>query len=399
MATNSTYGQGQRLAPRNFRTAFLLLMMLPLAGCSWIDSLRQEDSDKPMELQRIDAEVRLDRLWRVKVGNGQGKKYNLLRPAMSGANLYVASNDGDVLAVDAESGRVLWRNRTDQVITGAVGAANGLVLIGTENSQVLAFAQEDGRELWRTEVSSEVLAPPATNGRIVVVQTVDGKLAGLDAQTGAERWIYENDVPALSLRGTSAPLIIENFVIAAMANGTVVSIATDNGTLRWEQRVAIPTGRSEIERLVDIDGDVLLNEGGQILVTSYQGYLAVIDAVTGQTRWRTEESSWVGNGTGFGNAYVVNDEGFVRAYRAGQEEPVWTNDTLLRRQLSTPLGFSNYLAVGDFDGYVHLLSQIDGHVLGRTEVDGKGVRAPMIGQGNRLYVYGNSGSLVALRIR
>src|SRR5690606_7227632 len=169
-------------------------------------------------------------------------------------------------------------------------------------------------------------------GRIVVVQTVDGKLAGLDAQSGTERWIYENDVPALSLRGTSAPLIIENFVIAAMANGTVVSIAADNGTLRWEQRVSIPTGRSEIERLVDIDGAVLLNEAGQIVVTSYQGYMAVIDAVTGQTRWRTEASSWVGNGSGFGNAYVVDDEGSVKAYRIGQEEPVWTSDSLLRRR-------------------------------------------------------------------
>lgn len=377
----------------------LLFLLLPLAGCSWIDSLRQEDSDKPLDLERIDAQVRLDRLWRVKVGNGQGDKYNLLRPVLSGSQLFVASNDGDVMAVDAESGRVIWRQRTDEVITGAVGAANNLVLVGTENSQVLAFAQDDGRELWRTEVSSEVLAPPATNGRIVVVQTVDGKLAGLDAATGEERWIYENDVPALSLRGTSAPLIIENFVIAAMANGTVVSIAADNGTLRWEQRVAIPTGRSEIERLVDIDGPVLLNEGGQILVTSYQGYLAAIDAVTGQTRWRTEASSWVGNASGFGNAYVADDGGYVRAYRIGQEAPVWTNETLLRRQLSTPVGFSNYLAVGDYEGYVHLLSQIDGNVLGRTDVDGDGVRAPMIGQGNTLYVYGNSGSLVALRIR
>ena len=380
-------------------TLLSLLMLLPLAGCGWLDIFSKEDGNEPMRLERINAQVEIDRLWRVSVGNGQGKKYNVLRPALSGNRVFAAGNNGEVVAVQADNGRVVWRKRTKQVITGGVGASNGLVVVGTENSRVLAFAEDDGRELWSAEVSSEVLAPPATNGRIVVVQTVDGRLTGLDAATGQQRWIYENDVPALSLRGTSAPLILENFVIAAMANGSVVSIATDNGTLRWEQRVAIPTGRSDIERLVDIDGPVWLNEAGQILVTAYQGYLAVIDAVTGQTRWRTEASSWVGNASGFGNAYLADESGNVRAFRIGQDQPVWTNESLLRRRLSTPVGFSNYLAVGDFEGYVHFLSQIDGRIVGRTKVDGDGLRAPMIAQGNTLYAYGNGGSLVALRVR
>jgi outer membrane protein assembly factor BamB len=386
---------------KGLHVVFRMLVLVPvllLAGCSWLDSLSKEDNEKPLELDRIEQEVRLRKEWSVNVGDGQGEKFNRLKPAISGDRIYAASNNGVVVAVDIESGRTQWKLKTGRVITGGVGASNGLVLVGTESARVIAFSEEDGTELWNIKVSSEVLAAPATNGRVVVVQTVDGNLIGLDAKSGEQLWIYETNVPALSLRGTSSPLIIDNFAISALANGTVISIAIDNGTLRWEERVAIPTGRSEIDRLVDIDGDVVINDAGLVLAPSYQGYLAGIDVVTGQTRWRVEESSYVGAGFGFGNIYSVDDEDRVKAYRTGQETTAWINDKLLRRQVSTPLSFSNYVAVGDEEGYVHLLSQVDGRFVGRTKVDGDGVRARMLNQGNTLYVYGNSGKLVALRV-
>jgi outer membrane protein assembly factor BamB len=387
------------LATHSFRHGLLVAGVLLLSGCSWLDSLGNKDEPQPAELTRIEDEVRMRQLWSVNVGDGQGEKFNRLKPHYANGTVYAASNDGVVIAVDAETGRMRWRQRTDYVITGGVGFGNDIVLVGTENSQVVAFSAEDGSELWATEVSSEVLAAPATNGRYVVVQSVDGNLTGLDAATGAQRWTYENTVPALSLRGTSAPLIVEGFVIAAMANGTVSSIAIDNGTLRWEERVSIPTGRSEIDRLIDIDGDLVLNDAGLVLAPSYQGYFAAIDAVTGQTRWRNQESSYVGASFGFGNLYLVDDQDLVKAYRAPQETTVWETDALIRRQLSAPLGFSNYVAVADFEGYVHLLSQVDGRLVGRARVDRKGVRARMVNQGNTIFVLGNSGKLAALSVQ
>lgn len=386
-------------AQRCFQHGLLLALVLLLSGCSWLDKLDKKDEPQPAELTRIEDEVRLREIWSVNVGDGQGDKFNRLKPHYANGKVFAASNDGVVIAVDAESGRTLWRQRTDYLITGGVGFGNGIVLVGTENSQVVAFAEADGSELWVSKVSSEVLAAPATNGRYVVAQSVDGNLTGLDATTGEQRWTYENTVPALSLRGTSAPLIVEGFVISAMANGTVSSIAIDNGTLRWEERVAIPTGRSEIDRLIDIDGDVVLNDAGLVLAPSYQGYFAAIDAVTGQTRWRSEESSYVGASFGFGNLYLVDDNDVVKAYRAGQEATTWETDALIRRQLSAPLGFSNFVAVADFQGYVHLLSQVDGRLVGRARVDRKGVRARMVNQGNTLFVLGNSGKLAALRVQ
>jgi outer membrane protein assembly factor BamB len=364
---------------------------------NWISS--NDDEDKPAELVDFSEEVRLRRIWSVKVGNGQGDKYNRLKAAIDNNTIYAASNNGNVLAINRENGSRLWRTELDFQITGGVGFGGNMVLLGTENSSVIALDAASGDILWETQVTSEVLSTPASNGSIVVVQAIDGKLSGHDARTGEQLWIYENTVPALTLRGESSPLIIENFVIAAFGNGTIVSLALNNGTLRWEERVAVPTGSSEIDRMVDIDGDIVLSDNGLLLVPSYQGYLAAIDAVTGQTRWRIEESSVNGASSGFGNIYVCDERDHVKAYRTSQETTVWVNEQLDLRRLTAPTSFNNYVAVGDFEGYVHLMSQVDGRFLGRTRVDSDGIRAPMQSRDNTLYVYGNSGNLAAYSVQ
>lgn len=388
--------------PNFLRYSFLLLAIPLLTACGWNPLAflsGDDDEEKPAELVDFDAEIRLRRLWSVNVGDGQGEKYNRLQPAVAGDVIFAASNNGQVVALNRENGNRLWRTRLDYAITGGVGVGAGMVLLGTENSSVIALDAENGNILWETGVTSEVLAAPATNGQVVVVLAIDGKLTGHDARTGEQRWIYENTVPALTLRGTSAPLILENFVIAAFANGTVASIALDNGTLRWEERVAIPTGTSEIDRMVDIDGNLFISDNGLLLVPSYQGYLAAIDVITGQTRWRVQESSANGASSGFGNIYVSDERGHVKAYRTNEDNPVWTNEQLDLRNLTAPESFNNFVAVGDFEGYVHLLSQVDGRFIARSRVDGDGIRAPMESSGNILYVYGNGGNLTALSVQ
>jgi len=384
------------------RLLFLTLLVPMLTNCSMMNPMEWfsgSDEIEPAKLVDFDEEVSLRREWSVNVGNGQGKKFNRLQPAIEGDVIYVASNNGDVFALNRESGSRIWRARLDHEITGGVGVGGGKVLLGTEDSILIALDAATGDVLWETEVSSEVLASPASNGEIVVVHAIDGKLTGHDAETGEQIWIYENTVPALTLRGSSAPFILENFLLAAFSNGSVVSLAIDNGTLRWEERVAIPTGTSEIDRMVDIDGDLIVSDNGLLLVPSFQGYLAAIDVVTGQTRWRIEESSANGASSGFGNIYITDERGHVKAYRTGQDDLVWSNEELDLRSLSAPLSFSNYVAVGDYQGYVHLLSQVDGRIVGRTRVDRNGIRSAMQAQGNMLYVYGNGGNLSALSVQ
>lgn len=387
---------------KTLRLITLSLLLPILSGCGWnpLEFLAPDkDEAKPADLVNFDEEVRLRRQWSVNIGNGQGKKFNRIKPAIDGDVIYAASSNGNIYAINRESGNTLWRTRLEDEITGGVGVGGDLVLVGTLNSSLIALDADSGEIVWETAVSSEVLSAPAANNRVVVAQAVDGKLSGHDAETGEQIWIYENTVPALSLRGSSSPLIIENFVLAAFGNGSVVSLATDNGTLRWEERVAIPTGTSEIDRMVDIDGDLFVTDQGLLLVPSFQGYLAAIDVVTGQTRWRVQESSANGASSGFGNIYISDERGHVKAYRSGEDDAVWINEQLDLRNVSGPESFSNYVAVGDYQGYVHLLSQVDGRFVGRTRVDGDGIRASMQSRGNTLYVYGNGGNLTALTVQ
>ena len=377
---------------------FLLSAVLGLLpGCG---IFRDEPAVRPAELENFDSSIDLRRVWRVNVGNGQGDKYNRLTPAIAGDSIYAASNNGTIMALTRDDGRRQWRTRLrNTVITGGVGLGGNKLFVGTEDSRVIALDQAAGDLLWETTVASEVLSTPASNGRVVVVQSVDGTLTGLDADTGTQLWLYESTVPALSLRGSSSPFIVQNFVIAAFGNGSVVSVALDNGTLRWEQRIAIPTGRSEIDRLVDIDGELHVDAAGSLIVPSYQGFLAALDPITGQMRWRVEESSAQGAASGFGNIYVVDARSRLKAYRVGQQAPLWSNEQLFLRQLSTPVTIGNYVVVGDFEGHIHYISQVNGAFAGRIRIDRKGIRAPMLARNDVLYVYGNSGDLAALQIR
>lgn len=378
--------------------AIKLALLLTLAGVISACSLFSDDeTEQPRELTDINEQFELERLWSVNVGDGQGEGYNRLAPAIDGENIYAASADGTVMAINKETGRVLWRERTDLPITGGVGAASGLVLVGTLDARVVAFNQSSGEQMWTTAATSEVLAAPQTDGLRVVVQTIDGRLIGYDARDGERLWIYENTVPALSLRGTSKPLITGNRVIAGFANGLIAAVDITNGNLLWEERVAIPQGRYDIERIIDIDGNPTLF-GGVVYVSSFQGNLMGLDVQTGRIVWGMAGSSYNALALGLGNIYWVDANSHVFAVQNNSERTVWENEDLRLRKVNSPVTFNNYLAVGDFEGYLHVLSQIDGQIVARTRIDRSGIRGEIISEGRNLYVFTNSGRLSALRL-
>lgn len=381
-----------------FKFSLLIFITVLLPACGFLGVGDDEDLEFPAELVNFDEEVNFRRLWRTTIGNGQGKKYNRLQPVIDDGVIYVASSDGIVQALNQEDGRRIWQSRLAYFISGGVGLGGDLLFLGTEDASLIALDKNTGETVWVIDASSEVLSVPASDGTYLIAQSVDGRLTGYDAATGNQLWIYESTVPALSLRGTSSPIILTDFVLAGFENGDLVSVAIDNGTLNWNSRIAVPTGRSEIERIIDVDGELFI-DGGTVLAPSYQGFLSMVDIATGQTLWRVEESSITGASTGFGNIYISDDRGHVKAYRsgAGQEESVWINDLLDLREISKPVSFNNYIAVGDFEGYLHLLSQVDGRFVGRIRVDRDGLRS-IQSQGGVLYAYGNGGSLVAYQV-
>ena len=370
------------------------LAALVLVGCG--SSGKKELP--PAELEKFTAEVELDRAWKRNIGVGQGELYNNLQPTLDGLTLYAADANGRVVSLDRDTGKVNWQVKLKEPLSGAVGAGGGRVILGTLDGAVITLDENDGSELWRVQVSSEVLAPPQTNGDIVVVQSQDDKLVALDIGTGEQRWIYESDLPVLTVRGHSAPVVSLYRVYAGLSSGRVVALDAANGLPVWDQRVAQPQGRSELERMVDIDGQLLLDDD-TLYAATYQGNLVALDADSGNIRWQRPTSSHGGPGAGFGSIYLSNADGTVEAYDEGRATSLWTNDQLLRRQLTAPVTFSSYVAVADYEGYLHLLAQTDGRLVGRVRVDSKGVRVPPIARGGTLYVYGNSGDLAAYQLR
>lgn len=377
-----------------WKNAALLALAVMVVGCS----SNSKKELPPAELPEFTAEVELKSEWNRSIGEGQGESYNLLTPAVDGDHIYAADAEGVVVAMDRFSGDVLWKQDLERPVSGAIGVGSGLVVVGTLKGEVIALDQSTGEQKWLSQVTSEVLSAPAVNSDIVVVQTQDDRLLGFDAATGNQRWIYENPPAVLTLRGTSAPVLTSRLAIAGFSTGKVVAIDLERGVPVWEQRVAVPQGRSELDRVVDIDGNLML-AGDTLYVVSYQGRVAGLDVNSGRVLWQREASSYVGLAQGLGSVYVSLASGTVEGIDERSASALWSNDTLARRQLSAPAVFSSYVAFGDFEGYLHLVSQVDGHFVAREQIDSDGVRVRPLVVGDWMYVFGNSGDLVALTIR
>lgn len=373
----------------------LAVLFVVLSGCAVFGD--DDEELGPAPLVDIEPEYRLRKVWSDNVGNGQGDLYNRLQPAIAGERIFVAAASGDVEAFDRVEGRSLWSVDLDVPLNGGVGAGGGLVLVASANGRVWALEADTGEPRWDTSVNSEVLAPPQTDGRVVVVQAFDGRLVGLAAEDGRRLWSYAAGAPVLMLRATSTPLLHEGAAIAAFANGRVIALDLASGKPYWEARVATPSGTSEIERLIDITGDMLIDDG-VLYVVAYQGDLTALDLRSGRRLWARPASSYSSISHGFGNLYVATAGGSVVAIADNNQGQRWEQSALARRELSGTAALGNTVAVGDRSGYLHLLAQADGRQVGRTRVDRDGIRVAPIADGDLLYVFGNSGDIVAYRI-
>ena len=382
------------------RTLVALAVLVGLSGCEtigeWFDD-EDYDPTAPVELADINETVVLDKRWSRSVGNGQGEGLYRLNPLLADGVIYAVSEEGELAAFDADSGKLRWESELEIPISGGVGKYRDSLLLGGADGLVMRLSAEDGSEIWRQPVTGEVLAAPQSNGEVVVAQAYDGKLMAFDYETGEKLWTFSNDVPVLTLRGTSTPIIYNDFVIAGFADGKVIAVSLDSGSVVWEARVAIAQGRSEIERIVDIDGTMAV-QGAELYVASYQGRIVALEMRAGRKLWQRNVSSVSGVSVGFGNVYVADEDGTVSAFLRNGQSIRWQNIELGYRELSRPTPIGSYVAVVDFEGYLHLLSQVDGVIVGRDRPDSDGARADMIAKGNILYVYGNSGELIAYDI-
>ena len=379
--------------------AWLVPLLLLMSGCStvseWISPSHQ---DPPAELQDIDDPISVNTLWTIDVGAGSDDKRLNLVPAYVDGRLYAADAQGQVLALNAGNGRIIWSVEVDAPFSGGPGVGEGLVVLGTTDAEVIALSESDGSVKWRVNVSSEVLSTPAVARGKVIVRTIDGKVVGLDAATGKQVWGYERKIPILTLRGTGSPVLVDGQVLCGMAGGKLVSLNVDDGSLRWDVTISVPSGRTELERLADIDGDPLAIEG-IIYVATYQGEIAALEESAGTLLWRRKFSSYSGMAADRYNVYASDAEGILWALDADNGSARWSQDALRNRQLSDVALVSGVLAVGDYEGYVHFLSPDDGSLIGRTRVGSDPITRGMLVADGTLYVMGDGGVLAALQLK
>jgi len=370
-----------------------LALLGTLAACS---SKKDKEIDPPAKLADFPQTLRVQRAWDAGVG-GKGEELRLgLGLTVDEGHVYAAGRNGDVEAFDLETGRQLWRTRTKALLAGGTGAGDGLVVVGSSEGVVIALNEADGAERWRVKVNGEVLAAPAVSAKGVVVRTVDGKLRGLAPDTGKELWQYEQAVPRLSLRGTARPVVNGDTVICGFDNGKVVALNVVDGSLLWESTVAPSRGKTELERLVDIDSAVKVVHDN-VYSVGFQGRVAMLALDSGQIWWAQDASSYRGLSVDDDNVYIATAEGDVVALKRASGAELWRQKGLAHRGLSAPVVTDNAIAVADYKGYVHWLDKATGAFAGRAEAGSSRVSTPPVAVGDRVLVINDEGRITAFK--
>lgn len=374
----------------NIIVVFVAVILLSACG-STNEELEQEG--KPLPLEKFEKKVKLKQLWNKNIGAGQGKHYNKLIPGVSSEGVCAADVKGRVVCFDHQ-GEKQWQKKLGEELLAGAGIAGERVLVATANGWVVALSREDGKELWWVDLRSEVLSAPQGTNQYVVVQTSDGRLFGLSASNGEKVWEYNSDEPLLTLRGTAMPVVVDDVVYTGFASGKVAALSIETGDLLWDIAIALAKGTAEIERIVDVDASPTVASDA-VYAASFNGYLFAISRRNGSPRWRFETSSYREVVVSFGKVYLVDERSRVYAIDEKDGEQRWEQSVFLNRELSAPVVFAGFLLVADYKGYIHILSQVDGSVVGRKRIDSSGVRVPMQVFAGQLYVYANDGELAA----
>ena len=370
-----------------------LAALLMAAGCS-----KDKDVEPPAVLVNFPATLPVKKLWGEGVGGG--KKQLVLRlglgPAVDNGVVFAASHKGEVLAASLDTGRHIWIKNLKIPLSAGPSAGAGMVVVGSSKGAVVAMDGATGRELWRARLNSELLSAPAIGDEVVVIRSVDGRLHGLDAHTGKELWSVEQQVPRLSLRGTATPIIAKEIAISGFDNGKVMAVSLHSGDTVWDTALASPHGRTELDRLVDIDSAVR-TVGDNVFATGFQGRTAMLALDSGQVWWAHDMSSYRGLAVDADNLYVTQSDGIVVALRQRDGSELWRTQKLKLRRLSTPVLTSTAVAVADFQGYIHWLVKVSGELVARERIAKERVTNSPVAVGDTVVVLTDGGKLAAFR--
>ena len=382
-----------------FHRCILLVSIFFLSSCSTLSSLKfwgdDEEEEGPSELYSVVDNRTLDREW--SVSNGNDSLYGRLIPVVYDGKVFFINSLGYISSVDLVTGKLVWSKDTQDIVSSGLDVNFKTISYGTLDGNLVAIDYENGNEIWRSPTSSESLSPPVNSGSHIIIQTIDGRVAGYELKTGKRDWFHQTVLPSLTLRGTSRPFIDQGFIFTGFASGKIAMIYPDSGAIRLELPVTLNEGKSELERIVDIDGrSIIVNN--LLVAASYQGNLTAINLRDGRPAWQEEISS-VKDLTSNGNRIIaVDSKGLVKAFGTATGARIWEQEDLKLRKLTAPASISNLVAIGDFEGYIHLLNAQSGNFEGREKVSRNAI-TEIVSQGSYLLVADESGRVQKFTIK
>ena len=352
-----------------FRSFFLLLSAITVSSCSSLGWMKfwedDEEVEGPAALYSINENRFLERQW--SVSNGNENLYGRLIPAVYDGQVIYINSSGYISSVDFETGKLNWSRYTEDVVSTGVDVNFKTISYGTLDGKLVTLSSQDGDEIWRSNTSSESLSPPANSGSHMIMHTIDGRITGYNSKTGERDWFHQTVLPSLTLRGTSRPFIEQGFIFTGFAGGKVAMIYPDSGAIRLELPITLNEGKSELERIVDIDGKPVIIED-LLISASYQGNITAINLRDGRPAWQEEISSVKDLVTNGNRVFAVDSRDIIKAFGTATGAIIWEQENLSLRNLTSPASISNLIAVGDYEGYIHLINAQTGNFEGREKV-------------------------------
>lgn len=374
---------------RNTRFVFLLASALALTGCGWFGG------DKKMSvLTEFAPTAKAAITWKKNIAKQSPIGF---APLLQNGVVYSAGGNGQVLAVDAATGKDLWRFAVKEELSSGVGSGKDSVYFGTRKGEVVALDLA-GKQRWRSAVSSDILIAPQAVNDVVIVRTVDGRIVGLNNADGKRRWLQQRTNPSLVLRNLGAVASSNGVMFAGLPGGRLIATKVEDGSLLWETLVSQPRGATELERIADVASAPLL-DGDKLCAVSYQGRLACFDADKGNLDWYREVSSATGLARDERALFTSDSNGVVVAYLKTAGTPLWKQEKLKGRKLSGPAVFGKFLVVGDVEGFVHVLSRETGELAARIATDKSAIIAAPVATEQGVLVQTEKGNLYTIAIQ
>lgn len=381
----------QNAFSRSFIAAVCVFQVL---GCA---SDGDEEVIYVAPLPEIENQIEIDKLWSYR-SDADEEIFSKITPSIAYGKVFVASIDGEVVALDRDSGDEVWEVDVESPLSGGVAAGNGIIIVTSEDAEVIALEEATGKELWRNLVSSEVLAPAGIGENMVVVNTVDGKLFALSAESGKRAWFYDRNVPVLSLRGTASAQIDRGAAVTGFANGKIAAFLIEKGALIWEKRVASPTGRSELARMVDVDANPIIY-GDRVYAASYNGNILALELRSGEVIWQRELSTYQNLSVDISNVFATDQLSHVKAMNRLNGATLWIQDQLENRQVTGAGITDKALVVGDFEGYLHFIDKENGKFVGQVLMDSSGIGVQPLVDNGVIYAFSKDGLVTAYRVQ